>query len=286
MELKHINFIGKYRVHEILFGKYKIKSYVFGSGEKIVFSLPSFPHSGLYYLWFISHYDLEKVKVITFDLPGWIGASENVFCDEKFSLDKYIQVANSVLDFYQIKKYSLIGYSFGGSLAIRLAADHLNRIDKLVLVSAFVDGKLSVGSRNNRLIKFLYSLKWGWCMKVYVYLTFRKYEKVLLSEGLIESGVNFYERLISKCDGTLLLQSIYTLFNTDWTVYLRKIKGFTNILVVSSKNEDEYMRVQSRHIRRELEHERTMFIHGSHEDFLLKPNTEIIKAVVDFVTKE
>ena len=48
-----------------------IQCYEFGTGKKIVFSFPSFPHSGLYYLWFLNHYDTSKVKFITFDLPGW-----------------------------------------------------------------------------------------------------------------------------------------------------------------------------------------------------------------------
>ncbi len=286
MESKHINFIGKYNVHEISFGKYKIKSYIFGKGKKVIFSLPSFPHSGLYYLWFISHYGLSKIKFITFDLPGWIGASDNIFTEEKFSLDRYIQVAETVLEFYGVRNFSLIGYSFGGALAIRLAVDHPERVNKLVLVSTFVDGKLNQRSGIGRILKCLYLFKWGWFLKIYVKLRFRKYENCLRKEGFFESGMKFYERLVSKCNGTILLQSIYTLFNTDWTNSLRQLKGSRHILVVSSKDEDKFLRAQSEHIRRELEHEKTMFIHGRHEDFLLKPNSEVVKKVVDFLTND
>jgi len=284
MEPKHTNFIGKYHVHEIPFGKYKIKSYIFGHGDKVIFSLPSFPHSGLYYLWFISHYNLEKVKFITFDFPGWIGGTDNIFVNEVFSLDRYIQVAEAVLAFYGVKEFSLIGYSFGGALAIRLAVDHPESVKKLVLVSAFVDGNLNPQGTISKLLKYLHKLKWGWLLKIYVRLRFRIYEDCLRKEGFSESGTKYYERLVARCDGTVLLQSISSLFNSDWTDYLRRLRGSRHILVISSKDESGFLKAQSEHIRRELEHEKTMFIHGNHEDFLLKPNTEVVKAVVDFMT--
>ena len=162
--------------------------------------------------------------------------------------------------------------------------DHPESVKKLVLVSAFVDGNLNPQGTISKLLKYLHKLKWGWLLKIYVRLRFRIYEDCLRKEGFSESGTKYYERLVARCDGTVLLQSISSLFNSDWTDYLRRLRGSRHILVISSKDESGFLKAQSEHIRRELEHEKTMFIHGNHEDFLLKPNTEVVKAVVDFMT--
>src|SRR3972149_5174458 len=97
---------------DIQYQGHNVQTYALGSGQTTVFSFPSFPHSGLMYMWFLNHYDLSKIRFITFDLPGWIGHSDNFFEQQPFKMPTLINLAKTILRDYQIKEFNLIGYSF------------------------------------------------------------------------------------------------------------------------------------------------------------------------------
>ncbi len=111
----------KFNKKKIKFNGYNIQTYSFGAGEKVVLSFPGFPHSGLYFTLFLRFYDPTRVKFITFDLPGWFGNSENVFQNSEFAIETYVDIAEKILEEYEVKKFNIIGYSFGSALAVLIA---------------------------------------------------------------------------------------------------------------------------------------------------------------------
>ena len=58
---------------KIKFLNKNIQTYIFGKGDIYILALPSFPHSGVYFWWLFSRRNLDKFKIISLDLPGWIG---------------------------------------------------------------------------------------------------------------------------------------------------------------------------------------------------------------------
>lgn len=74
----------------------------------------------------------RSFRVIAIDLPGF-GASPR---DHRLDLDDVANQLAATMDQLGIERASVIGHSMGGLIAGGLAADHPERVDRLVLVDA------------------------------------------------------------------------------------------------------------------------------------------------------
>lgn len=72
-------------------------------------------------------------KIYCLDLPGF---GESSMPNENFTLDDYCNVVEEFVKKMDCKKMVLVGHSFGGRIAIKLAARQLDWIEKLVLVDS------------------------------------------------------------------------------------------------------------------------------------------------------
>jgi len=85
--------------------------------------------------WRLTIPELEKhMTVIAPDIVGF-GFTERP-ADVAYNLDTWTQHALGVLDALDIERAHVIGNSFGGALALSLAARHPERVDHLVLMGA------------------------------------------------------------------------------------------------------------------------------------------------------
>ncbi|MDQ6985179.1 MAG: hypothetical protein Q9M91_01370 [Candidatus Dojkabacteria bacterium] len=109
----------EYTSKRIKFKSSEIQTYTFGSGKKVILSLPGFATPGIFYLFFTSFYNHKNFKIITFDVPGWGGLSDNIFKDNKFSIDECVEIAEKVLEEYRVKTCNIIGYSYRGAFSLR-----------------------------------------------------------------------------------------------------------------------------------------------------------------------
>jgi len=75
-----------------------------------------------------------RLRVVAPDLVGF-GFTERPDGVE-YSLDLWVDQALGVLDGLGIERASVVGNSFGGGLALRLAARHPDRVDRLVLMGS------------------------------------------------------------------------------------------------------------------------------------------------------
>lgn len=82
-----------------------------------------------------------RYRVIRFDLPGFGLTGADPSGD--YSDDRAVRIVSDLLDRLGIAKATLIGNSFGGKIAWKLAASHPTRIEGLVLISP--DGFASPG---------------------------------------------------------------------------------------------------------------------------------------------
>jgi len=273
-----------YRKHTTIYKGANIQTYEFGDGEKVIFSFPSFPHSGLYYLWFLTHYDKSKVKFITFDLPGWTGYSDNIFGGREFSIDEYVEIAKKILRDYEVKTFSVIGYSFGGAMALKLAADCKDQVEKVVLVSSVINSNLVKRFKLVNLVKLLHYSKYYNALKTLIRRKMKTIAKILvLEEGIPAVFLEMYSDMVSHIDPRVISESIYKLFTSDYSSYLDEIKD-KEVLIVNTREEGRFFSIQAEYIRRRLNSEKSLHIHGTHDDFILRCRTDVVRDVLKFLS--
>ena len=75
----------------------------------------------------------ENFYVVAFDLPGF-GRSEKY--NALYTPDTYTSVVQWIADTYVDGRFTLIGHSMGGAIALNYAAGHADRLMRLVLIDA------------------------------------------------------------------------------------------------------------------------------------------------------
>jgi len=69
--------------------------------------------------------------------PDQLGFGQTVPpADHEYSVDSWLEHAVALLDNLGVERVSVIGNSFGGAMALRLASRHADRVDKLVLMGS------------------------------------------------------------------------------------------------------------------------------------------------------
>lgn len=278
------NFDFKYTERIVIYKGFRIHTYAFGHGKNTVLALPSFPFSGLYYLWFLNYYDLEKVRFLTFDIPGWAGNSTNIFAKKKFSLKEVVKIAIYVLKMYDVKKFSLLGYSFGGAIALKIFAEVPKQVRSIVLVSAVVKGSFI---RSRTLLKLAL-----WIEKLNLQIITRwvfinRMSNVFLTlqnKGVSPSYISEYKLLLQHLSAKTMTEGLQALVANECDYELDLVNGMkTPITVINSRNELPLFRRQARYIRSRLNHESSMYLSGDHNDFIVNPTSEVVKKVVKYL---
>lgn len=267
-------------------GKDQIQTYTIGNGPNVIFSLPPFPHSGLIYSMFVIHHEefAKKFKLISFDLPGWIGMTDINSKDsvaESVEMDFIVELSKAVLKEYKVKDFDLLGYSFGASVAVSIANKMPNRIKKIGLVSAVLKGDLTENTNDFKKISLIDKLNLHGAGKVYLKNRMKKYVSALRDDGIPDPFLQWYQAMAENIDTKSLLESIKLIFKGDFTEELRNLPNVP-ILVVNSKNETKYFRDQARYIRNSLEGEASIYLTGQHEDFVLHPKKRVVKQLMSF----
>ncbi len=71
-------------------------------------------------------------RVIAVDLPGY-GKSDKGYYE--YTMDFYAQVLTELMDNLEIDRVTPIGHSMGGQIALTMALDYSDRVNKLILIS-------------------------------------------------------------------------------------------------------------------------------------------------------
>lgn len=72
-------------------------------------------------------------EVIVPDLPGF---GKSALLETPWNTNQYIEWIDNLIQEFELKNFYLMGHSFGGALASKLAVKHVQEIDKLFLVSS------------------------------------------------------------------------------------------------------------------------------------------------------
>lgn len=103
-----------------------------GSGKTLVF-IHGLSDSLLYWE-FLARNLKDNYQVLRVDLQGH---GESKLENEEITLDTYVNDLNNLLERLNISKVNLIGFSLGSAVALSFAAKYPQKVDCLVLMSAF-----------------------------------------------------------------------------------------------------------------------------------------------------
>jgi pimeloyl-ACP methyl ester carboxylesterase len=106
-----------------------------GTGAPVLLIHGSGPGVSAYANWRLTIPDLaQRFRVVAPDMAGF-GFSERP-ADARYDLDRWVGQAVGLLDALGLERASVVGNSFGGAVALRLAATHPDRVDRLVLMGS------------------------------------------------------------------------------------------------------------------------------------------------------
>lgn len=174
----------------------------------------------------------RNFKVYAIDFPGF-GQSE--LPKEVWGVRDYAEMVNNLFETLKVEKATLIGHSFGGRVSIILAAEHPEKVNKVVLVD-------SAGLVTKKSLKYYYKVYTFKLLKK-MYLFFTPKNK---RDGALEK---FYSKFGSKDykDAGNLRKIFVKVVNEDLREFMPKIKAST-LLIWGENDQDtpvsfgEYMK--------------------------------------------
>ncbi len=279
-----ITNIPRYSQTFIKYGRYNISTYTFGKGKKTLLLLPPFPHSGIIYGLMHLVADSKEYRLISLDIPGWLGDSENSFKDG-FSYDKMMRMISKVISYYTQGPISLLGFSFGTSLVARAPKYIENEIQKAIFISPVINTNILLRTKERDIVRLLSEHNGYNISMPYLSSRIQKYSNMLKEEGIPQNLIDMYMSYYKYVDPKVVLTSLNELLQGDLT---EDIKWFNNIptLVMNSINESYDFILQADYIRDLLSSEKSRYISGSHEDFLLFPTKQDIQDIFDFLNDD
>ncbi len=172
-------------------------------------------YSGLIYILFMLKYDLTKVRLVTFDLPRWIGMTEAFDKKGYFDIETIYRIAEEIIKEYKMEKFNVLGFSYGLLLALMVANIYSDRVERVALVSPIVKSSLAIKSADALKLKFLKYSHLYFLIKLYVRWRFSIYNKPLLEEGIPSQFLYSYGKMMDGIQPRYLFQSLYHLFFSD-----------------------------------------------------------------------
>lgn len=164
---------------------------------------------------------LEKdgISVFVPDLPGF---GSEASPPQPWSTEDYAQWVNQWIEKHNLDSFYLVGHSFGGGIALILAAKYPHKIKKLILVSAAI---FRTRTLKQRLIIFLAKIG-----KVIFNLPILSFFKGWAQKIIYKiSGVRDYYKLVLKKD-PILKETFKKIIKENLNKYLTEISQPTLII--------------------------------------------------------
>ena len=214
--------------------------------------------------------DLEKIQLIAPDLPGQIGFS----AERKLSFSKgeYGEWACQVMDALELQTVPVLGYSFGGSIALQLCKKSLLRVERLLLVLPAGIVHTSVSEINK------------------IFLSAVKKQKEQTNE-VLQPGLSFEQNDATEAIKLIMIHSSVEMKGIDKLAKSAIYKFKSPVFVVGEKFDPlfpgEKVIKQARKIIPFVEGTRLLSL-GSHFGLFIGENdelTECYKAMTDFILR-
>jgi pimeloyl-ACP methyl ester carboxylesterase len=162
----------------------------------------------------VSEYLKNDFQTITLDLPGFGESGEP---DVPWSVSEYANIVQGLMDSAGIKKTHIIGHSFGGRIAILLAAQNPELVDKMILCD-------SAGVMPKRGLKYYFKIyKYKLAKIIFKRKTIKSILKAIginVEKSIQKAGSEDYRKLNDNMKKTFV-----KVVNQDLRPYLKKIKS-------------------------------------------------------------
>jgi len=277
-----------FKTYWIDYEGYKIQAYKFGDNEEnVTFCIPSFPFSGLFYHWILYNASKTGCTFITFDVPGWIGYSENYFKHRRFSMDALLDIACKVIDHFNPPTFKIIGYSFGGVVAMRLTDKYAERVKKLALVSTLVNANHTKYYSLPLLARIINRLQMFSVIKYYIKEGVVKMEAIARKRNMAEEYLRIFDEMFENCDAKVLSDSIYDFFHLDYREYLLKVSSKNiPIILVNSDDDFNFLKKQGKLMRDLLKDVKYTTLHGDHNSFVINGDSLKVKNLIRRIVED
>jgi len=205
---------------------------------------------------FIAPLIKNKYKIIILDLPGFGKTSKP---KKPWTVSDYSDFVLNLANKLNIRKFNLLGFSFGGRISIKLASKYSNKVNKLFLVSSAGVGVKKAEQKNT---SFLFAV-----FKKIPFLRFIAYK-------LIYRKSDYY-----KLQGAMK-QTFKNIINEDLTSELKNIKAHT--IIIWGKEDDITPLKSALVINENIKNSRLYVINGAgHFGFLKYKAREIAKIILN-----
>lgn len=196
------------------------------------------------------------IKVIIPDLPGF-GESDRP--KEVWSIDDYCDFVEEFIQSLGLEKFSLLGHSFGGSLAVKISLRISEKIDRLFLVSAACFRRKSIKKRILFVIAKVF--------KVFSFIPFLRKA--------------FYKFIVRKSDYSYtdgIMRDIYLgVIKEDLSDLLERIQVPTNI--IWGEKDDITPLGQAKIINQKIKNSELIIIPNANHDLNTKYPEKLAKAI-------
>ena len=192
-----------------------------------------------------SHLKQKKLSVLTLDFPGFGGSDAP---REDFELDDYYKIVEQLLIELNISKINIVAHSFGGRIALLVAARKPEIVNKLVLVD-------SAG------IKPRFSIKKS--IKVWHY----KFLKKLKKAGIIKKDLSNF----GSSDYRAMPNSLKPVFNriVNNNITTNELKSIQSpALIVWGKDDDSTPFYMAKKLNKHIKDSAIVALDGGHFAYL------------------
>ena len=126
-------------------------------------------------------------RVIIPDLPGF-GASQNL--EKPWTVNNYIGWFEEFTKIINVENFYLLGHSFGGALALKIAVKYPQRVQRLFLVAVAVirkkTNKKKFFAKISKIVKLFYFLPYYYYFRKAVYKFIIKKSDYVYTEGIMK----------------------------------------------------------------------------------------------------
>lgn len=215
----------------------------------------------------VSFFDKEKYQLFVPDLPGF-GSSQAP--SRVWNVDDYVEHVKGLMKEYELEKPIVIAHSFGGRIAIKMAAANSSIFEKLFLVGAA--GIKPKPSLKVQILRFV-SKTGKWLMNICHMHKLEAKARALVYKA---AGTKDY----MKAEGTMK-GTFQNVINEDLTDLLSKIKTPTHIIW---GDKDSYVPVSDARLMNERIEGSTLdvFTGGKHGLHLQMPE-ELVKVIEKYL---
>ena len=158
-------------------------------------------------------------SLVQYDRPGTGLSDRN---RTEFSLDSDVQDLETVIDHLKLKRLALIGYSWGGPVAVAYTAKHPRRITHLILYGTFARGAAITTDEVKASLISLVRAHWGIGSKVLA---------DLFSPGADAAGIELWAKYQRECTTPEIAAKILDqIYKVDVVRLLTSLRGPTLVL--------------------------------------------------------